>query len=118
MNSRLDQLAWQLALLGNPTPSKDVMFPILSEQKNNCREYFNKRVRDIPAKAVSIIDEIQPYKRGPNYREDPLWQLNELSNLDKHRVPAGRATVAEFHLKPLGFNREDFEDAIEFSWPL
>ncbi|HME99434.1 MAG TPA: hypothetical protein VKK06_06115 [Terriglobia bacterium] len=44
------------------------------------------RIQGIDPKAQAIIEIIQPYYMGPNFREHPLWQLRELSNFDKHRI--------------------------------
>jgi hypothetical protein len=118
LRSGLDQLAWQLALLGNPTPSRDVMFPIHSDQSIKAEERFRKLVWDMPCEAVAIIKDLQPYNRGAAYRDDPLWQLNELSNIDKHRLPTGRATDANFNVEPSGGTRHDLDYGIEISWPL
>jgi hypothetical protein len=118
LRSGLDQLAWQLALLRNPNPSRDVMFPIHSDQSSKAEERFRRLVWDMPCDAVTVIRDLQPYKREAAYRDDPLWQLNELSNIDKHRVPAGRATIGSFYLEPKGWIRHDFDYGVEFSWPL
>jgi hypothetical protein len=58
------------------------------------------KTRGIPAEARSLIREHQPY-RWKRYRRRPLWVLNELWNIDKHRTlhiattapSIGRATV-------------------------
>src|SRR5437879_2447630 len=48
LRSGLDQLAWQLALFGNPNPGRDTMFPIHSDQLPRSEELFRKRVWDMP----------------------------------------------------------------------
>jgi hypothetical protein len=118
LRSGLDQLAWRLARLGNADPGRDVMFPIHSDRSPKSEERFRKRVWDMPGKAIEIIKDLQPYNRGATYRADPLWQLNELSNIDKHRTPTGRAIDAGFDLEPDGWLRSDFDDGVEMSWPL
>jgi hypothetical protein len=118
LRSGLDQLAWQLALLGNPNPSRDVMFPINFDRSIKNEERFRKLVWDMPCEAVSVIKDLQPYNRGAAYRDDPLWQLNELSNMDKHRVPTGRATIANFNAYPIGFVTSELDYGVEMSWPL
>jgi hypothetical protein len=118
LRSGLDQLAWQLALLGNPNPSRDVMFPIHSDQSPKAEERFRRLVWDMPCDAVTVIKDLQPYNRGAAYRDDPLWQLNELSNIDKHRVPTGRATDADCYVEPSGGTRHDLDYGVEISWPL
>jgi len=118
LRSGLDQLAWQLALLGNSNPSSDVMFPIHSDQSIGADKRFRKLVRDMPVDAIEVIKDLQPYKRGATYRDDPLWQLNELSNIDKHRLPVGRANIANVYAEPRGWTRHDLDYGVEFSWPL
>ena len=118
LRSGLDQLAWQLALLGNPDPPRDVMFPIHSDQSPKAEERFRKLVWDMPCDAVAVIKDLQPYKRGAAYRDDALWKLNELSNIDKHRLPVGRELISNFYLEPPGWVRVDLDYGVEFSWPL
>lgn len=118
LRSGLDQLAWQLALIGNPNPSRDVMFPIHAERNSKMEERFRTMVWDMPCEAVSVIKELQPYNRGTAYRDDPLWKLNALSNLDKHRTPVGRAISANIYLEPAGWTRRDLDYSVEISWPI
>ena len=35
----------------------------------------------------AIIKRLQAHNRGDRSRSDPHWQLNELSNVEKHRLP-------------------------------
>ncbi|MFM9995576.1 MAG: hypothetical protein ACKVU4_07215 [Phycisphaerales bacterium] len=35
--------------------------------------------------AQAAIKSLQPYMRGNRYRDDPLWILHSLCNIDKHR---------------------------------
>jgi hypothetical protein len=42
----------------------------------------------MPEEARRLIETFQPYKGGHSYRAHPLWQLNELVNMDKHRIIA------------------------------
>lgn len=118
LRSGLDQLAWQLSLLGNPTPSRDTMFPIHADQISRSEDLFKRKVWDIPCEAVTEIKSLQPYHRGGAYRDDPLWQLNELSNIDKHRLPVGRSNNASFYIEPTGWLRRELDNGVEFSWPL
>jgi hypothetical protein len=118
LRSGLDQLAWQLALLGNPNPSRDVMFPIHAERTSNMEDRFRKLVWDMPCEAVAISKSLQPYNRGASYRDDPLWQLNELSNIDKHRLPTGRAVGTNIYFEPKGGIRRDLDYGVEISWPI
>ncbi len=44
----------------------------------------------------SLIKTLQPYTRGNTYKTHPLWQLNKLSNLDKHEVIGYSGTTVQF----------------------
>ena len=64
-------------------------------------------IRGDRVKAQTLLDAAQPYQR-PNGRFDlhPLWILNELGNIDKHRTPlltllAVRATTVSVGEKRL-----------------
>ena len=93
LRSALDHLAWQLVILdGAHEPGKDTQFPIRETP-------FNKKgvllpIRLIPEvtnpQILEAFEEVQPY-----YRHDltpqppcqsPLWQVNKLNNIDKHRL--------------------------------
>ena len=118
IRSGLDHLAWQLAMINNPNPSRDVCFPIFGELKPDTPKKFKKTTDDMPPDAAKIIEELQPYKRGVTYRDDPLWQLGELCNMDKHKIPIGRAVATELYLEPNGWTRTDLDNAVEISWPI
>jgi len=118
LRSGLDQLAWQLCLSGGGDPGRDTMFPIYERDDGKSEALFLKRVKHMPPEAVLIIRELQPYNRGADYRKHALWQLNELGNVDKHRLPAGRSTDTSFYIEPLGYTKTDFHDGMELSWPL
>lgn len=118
LRSGLDQLAWQLCLSGGGDPGRETMFPIHDKDDQKSEETFRKRVKGMPPDAIDIIKELQPYQRGSDYRQHPLWQLNELGNIDKHRLPAARSSDTSFYIEPLGYTKTDFDNGIELSWPL
>jgi|SRR5580698_1276118 hypothetical protein len=87
LRSSLDQLAWRLAHLPpkrtfSRTQQRQINFPIFEERSST----YNDRRGLFPAAVADIVDTFQPYLRGTAFRDDPLWQLNELWNLDKHRT--------------------------------
>jgi hypothetical protein len=118
LRSGLDQLAWQLALLGNPNPSREVMFPSHPDRSPRAEERLRRLVSDMPDAAVAIIKDLQPYNRANSYRDDPLWKLNELSNIDKHRRPTGRAMDLQLFVAPRGYLRRELDHGVEVSWAL
>jgi hypothetical protein len=87
LRASLDQLAWKLAHLPpvrtfNRTQQRQINFPIFEVRSST----YEDRRKLFPSTLADIIDTFQPYLRGNAFRDDPLWQLNELWNLDKHRT--------------------------------
>jgi len=65
--------------------AKKVQFPVTKNSQDFRSSEW--RIRDIPDGAQAEIEGLQPYNRRQDYTPDPLWVLNELSNIDKHRLP-------------------------------
>jgi hypothetical protein len=112
----LDQTAWQLALLKKKNPGREVYFPCVWKKNATLIESalkpFTKPVRD-------VLDTFQPYHAGDAFQDHPLWQLNKLSNLDKHQMIPINSTGVEVYLPdPPQTTTVDFEDAIEYHMPL
>ena len=121
LRSALDNLAWELAHL---TPKRTfteaeqrrIQFPIFGSADST---YLSRRSL-FPSAVADIFDSLQPYKRGDAFRDDPLWQLNELWTLDKHRsVPMNS------HSMNLGFPGTEWqryahpvEDGVEVHFPI
>jgi hypothetical protein len=119
LRSGLDNLAWQLALLTTDQPRRDTCFPIDSKEPSATDKTYGKRCRDIPDRAIEVIDSLQPYKAGAAFKDHPLWQLNKLCNMDKHRVVA--FSSLQFNVRIDGVHsawRRDTNNAIEISIPL
>jgi hypothetical protein len=98
MRASLDQLAWSLARpSGIP---KRVAFPIIDGPTltKERLDSFKRSLAGVPPEAICEIDSLQPYHRGTHYKTHPLWRLDELCNLDKHRrIPAnGSIAVLNF----------------------
>jgi hypothetical protein len=91
LRSALDNLVYDLALAYNiahnpgtslpPAVEKAVMFPIAQTQGEFTGWAW--RIRDIDPGAQAVIEGLQPYDRG---NPDTLWELHELSRVDKHRL--------------------------------
>jgi len=47
----------------------------------------SRKVGGIAPVARTIVEGLQPYRRGQNFASHPLWVLHELSRIDKHRLP-------------------------------
>jgi hypothetical protein len=90
MRSSLDQLVWSLARLKG-IPGKRTAFPIVDGPvlTTSKLDSLNNRLVDVPREAICEIEALQPYNRGTAYKTHPLWRLDEICNLDKHRrIPA------------------------------
>jgi hypothetical protein len=100
MRSALDSLVFALAVAKyrpNGVPDKiarDCQFPIIGDEdrngKSGCGPQMFKsqsfRIAGLHPQAQAVIEDIQPYTLGSNFRDHQLWQLAELSNTDKHRL--------------------------------
>jgi hypothetical protein len=91
LRSALDNLVHTLAIRkhGSPLPqtiAKRLQFPIAKDHEGF--RGIKWRIQDIPSEAQTEIEGLQPYNhRQDDPTRDPLWILNELSNIDKHRLP-------------------------------
>jgi hypothetical protein len=91
--SALDQIAFAMAS-ANTTPlpksfAKSSAFPIF----NNGPQYrgrggppASRKIRGMSRQGQAAIERLQPYHRRKNPRLRALWRLEELSNIDKHRL--------------------------------
>src|SRR5450432_4105692 len=107
LRASLDHLAWRLAHIPpvrkfTARELKQIQFPIFV-----CRNTYKDRRKLFPPAVADIFDTLQPYLRGNAYRDDPLWQLNELWTMDKHRsIPISPYSVN------LGFAINNWEQFI------
>jgi hypothetical protein len=95
LRSALDHAFFRLANGPGVNP-RHLQFPIFKEEAdyNRWRQPSKDRKRadpmtHVPARAVSHIEWFEPFKahaRGEPSATDPLARLNEMSNLDKHRL--------------------------------
>jgi hypothetical protein len=98
MRSALDHLAYALADAYTNPLTEDISsrseFPIFGDEDRKGRlgrgaTLFQSGVAKIqgwnPA-AKTAVEGLQPYKRGNDFREDPLWALQELDRISKHRL--------------------------------
>jgi len=93
MRSALDHIVYEF-VRSNPkrpanTPHDRTMFPIADTKEGYLRQVNNlKRLAGVPEDVAALIDALQPYHRrdrGLDYTKYPLWVLNKLENVDKHR---------------------------------
>jgi hypothetical protein len=88
LRSALDHVVWELVILttGRPPalPTKN-QFPIFKSHDGFRTRGIDDQLRCVRQDAVDLIQSEQPYRTG-NYLKHPLWHLQELSNIDKHRT--------------------------------
>jgi|SRR5437588_6665706 len=121
LRAALDQLAWGLAHLPplqsfNRTKERQISFLIFEEDNST----YKDRRKLFPSTVADIIDEFQPYRRGDDYRTHPLWQLNELWTMDKHRAIPMNSNSFTLYFPILGCRRylRHFVNALEVCFPL
>ena len=99
LRGALDHLIFALASAYSPHPlTKQITekseFPIYGDKRSEgvivvearyCGD-ITRKLGGIAPKAKAIIQSLQPYHAGDAYVSKPLWQLHELSNIDKHRL--------------------------------
>lgn len=123
LRSALDHLAYQLALDGYQAnrpgefiPSghqRRIMFPIVAvsnDPKRSVEGFYEQvvktQLRYVPDAAAATIKALQPYKRTPNAPlTHPLWVINEIDVIDKHRKL--HTTAAAFPLQTLAIGGGD-----------
>lgn len=129
LRSALDNLAYELAVAhhgSSPLPGRldrRSEFPIFGDREWTSQECHNK-IGCIHPRAQAIIKQLQPYNRGDKFTSDPLWKLQELSNMDKHRAPhitqVAISTWADFPDAPhlpgtININLGSFENGAEIA---
>jgi hypothetical protein len=122
LRSGLDQMAWQMATPGARQDfPRDIYFPIPEDLSNrDRRRNYAKALRRFPHDVRRQINAIQPHMGAGSPETHPLWQLNKLCNLDKHKFfPIHSRGINPFVPSVPGVKVENFdqEDAIEVSVP-
>jgi hypothetical protein len=78
---------------------RGLQFPITTSRDNLKDAIRRGRLACVPLRAGAYIQKVQPYRRGKDFRTEPLWILQELSNLDKHRgIPLLVARIQRAHV--------------------
>lgn len=89
LRSALDHIVWQLVLRNNGSPVKENMFPICNTAAGFSGQLKRNRLHGVSVQAKAIIESLQPYQFGQQSADlHPLWVLNQLMNIDKHRTLA------------------------------
>jgi|CXWL01.1.fsa_nt_gi hypothetical protein len=99
LRAALDHLMWQLCLFTTETPGKRTDFPCAwsfdpREGKRGTEALLHEAMKEIPPTAAVEVKALQPYHRGDTYKDDPLWQIDELCNIAKHMtIPLSHGMV-------------------------
>jgi hypothetical protein len=107
VRSALDHLAYALAAAyTKPLPddmAEESEFPIFGDEDRQGRPGSGPRLfknaaarklRGVHPDARALIESVQPYKLGANFRDHNLWVLYDLARIDRHRLL--HPTVAYF----------------------
>ena len=105
LRSALDVLAFSLAAAHTKPLPKEIAdrseFPIFGNENGDGRDLFHRvnkktgrpafgsgliKIDGWHPGAQAAVERLQPYKRGNEFRSDPLWLLHELDRISKHRL--------------------------------
>ena len=86
LRTSLDHVAHQLWRdAGHRGDGRHVQFPIAADAAKYVTQ-SPRMVEGIGQPAVDAIRSLEPYKGGNGAYSDALWRLNQLNNIDKHRL--------------------------------
>jgi hypothetical protein len=105
----LDHLVYALVTngTGKLPKSPQIMWPVLEAPDP---DKLQQRTRGMVADANRLIEQLQPYNYG-NSKDNPLWQLAKLDNIDKHRYLAIHETALDMHFPRLKKSDDVIRDA-------
>jgi hypothetical protein len=120
MRSCLDQLVWRLAKTTVVIPD-GTQFPIFGKWGDREIKKFSRWLNGVPGDAVAIIRELQPANSSAPPEAHPLWRINAMCNLDKHRrIPANgcQVDIRLPNARRGGVTYETFDSGAVLSVPL
>ncbi len=90
LRNSLDHLIGELARFASggylmPKVEQALQFPITTNKQNFTAERRRGRLGCVPPRTQAAIQRLQPYRSGDAMERHPLYVLQELSNIDKHR---------------------------------
>jgi len=91
IRSPLDHIIYALVETNGQKPTDRTMFPICTKPDKFAGQVKSGRLNGVPAKALAIIESLQPY----DGRDNPLRIMADLHNTDKHRTLNLTTAVAE-----------------------
>jgi hypothetical protein len=95
LRSALDHLVWQLGDIASKE-CRRLAFPIFRENSVDVQVLIARQTYVIAEPAICLIKKLQPYNSGNAYKTNPLWILNELWIIDKHRPITLHSGIYEF----------------------
>lgn len=104
LRSALDFVVWELVLAANGVPSEKNTFPVCDAPRS-FKDATRSRLSGLTPKMITEIDLMQPYRRGNDLRSHPLWCLNKLANVNKHRRVLLVSVHADWAGKLIGTDR-------------
>lgn len=121
LRSALDHLVYGLANLHSGTPKTRLSFPIISKfVEKQTIATIKQCTLGLPDDAVFIIESLQPYHAGSNYRESLFYKLDTLWSIDKHRhIPLHSGGMQfDFPLLAVKHIVRGLDDGFEMRFPL
>ena len=122
LRSALDQAAWLLACRSTPAAelwaskvARSISWPFVDDPTKLETHGLGCRVAD---DARAVLDRAQPYQETPRTRT--LGRLNDLWNIDKHRVVHGgwsQIDLSDVRFVPRAIHLGEFPSREEFVWP-
>jgi hypothetical protein len=88
LRSSLDHLAWVLVVVNGGEPTRDTSFPVLKVRPAANRKGIHPKpgvAGGVSEAGAAVIDAAQPYQWKERFAEHPIWVLDKLWNIDKHR---------------------------------
>jgi hypothetical protein len=82
LRATLDHLAYALA---GKKAGGHTQFPIFSDVAEFAQQGV-PRLAGMSDPAKTAIEGLQPYHAGQQFKSNPLWKINRMSNIDKHRL--------------------------------
>lgn len=103
LRAALDHLVWQLVLVNKAQPRKGTCFPIVTHERDWDRA--SRALSGVADRWVKKMRAVQPYHDSTKAPDHPLAALDDVNNVNKHRVISPSATAALGYRPHLIFNR-------------
>lgn len=85
LRASLDHLVWRLVEANEQTPGRNNAFPIKADL-TSYRKAAPTSLKGVAPRAAALVEQVQPFQAGATAKRQPLWVLDALAQIDKHRV--------------------------------